>query len=355
MASYTYKSWETINLPNVNANTYFIILDHYVSTDPSNVTTGVIYSGLILKNYGIKNINEIISQHIMPKEISFTASGSTQEDNGMTKTFYVYYTSNDWASWTYDDITITYDWSYTSGDKTELSDPILNLIDYRQVFMYSAKADNPSGSTVIVKMNNSQIDTYTMTGTTVYNYVRRLDTISYPGEFTYAYSYDFFVDFTISNLPNQLVYGDIYALEINGRTYYITNTCYKYCLYYLNNLGGLDSLLFRGRELQSDKLSRLSYKSNYVAQSTDFYKKDYLTKINESWSLNTSFLTDLESGKMIQVMASNRLYLHDFDNDIIIPVNITNSSCDHKTYKNQGRKMATYEITVEASQPKFRI
>ena len=355
MASYSYRTWETINLPTVNTDTYFIILDHAASGDPSSVTTGVIYSGLIMKNYGIKNLNEILSQHIYPQEISFSASGYTQLDTEMTKTFYVYYTTDDWANWTNDDITITYDWSYTSGDKTELSDPILNLIDYRQIFVYSAKASNPSGSTVIVKMNNSQIDTYNMTGTTVYNYVRRLDTITYPGEFTYAYSYDFFVDAIVSALPDQLVYGNIYALEINGKTYYITNTCYRYCLYYLNNLGGWDSLLFRGRELQSDKLNRLSYKSNYVAGSTEFFKKDYLTKINEGWTLNTSFLSDLESGKMIQVMASNRLYLHDFDNDVIIPVNITNSSCDHKTYKNQGRKMATYEITVEASQPKFRI
>lgn len=355
MASYTYKSWETINLPNVNANTYFIILDHAASGDPSSVTTGVIYSGLIMSNYGLKNLNEILSQHINPKEISFSASGSTQEDTGMTKTFYVYYSINDWASWTNDTIDITYDWSYTSDDKYELSEPIFNIVDYRQYFMYSAMADNASGSTVIVKLDNSQIYTYNMTGSTVYNYVVKLDNLVYPGEFSYAYSYDFFVDATQESLAENFYYGRIYKLEINGRTFYITNTCYKYALYYLNNVGGWDSLLFRGREIQSDKLSRLSYKSNYVSQSINFYKKDYLTKINETWSLNTSFLTDLESGKMIQLMASNRLYLHDLNANKIIPVNITNSTCDHKTYKNQGRKMATYDITVEASQPKFRI
>jgi hypothetical protein len=36
-------------------------------------------------------------------------------------------------------------------------------------------------------------------------------------------------------------------------------------------------------------------------------------------------------------------------------VNVTNSSCDLKTYKNQGRKMATYNVEVSASQPKYRM
>ena len=103
MASYSYRTWETINLPTVNTDTYFIILDHAASGDPSSVTNGVIYSGLIMKNYGIKNLNEILSQHIYPQEVSFSASGYTQLDTGMTKTFYVYYTYNDWASWTNDE------------------------------------------------------------------------------------------------------------------------------------------------------------------------------------------------------------------------------------------------------------
>ena len=113
--------------------------------------------------------------------------------------------------------------------------------------------------------------------------------------------------------------------------------------------------LFRGKEIQTDKLTRLSYNKPYEANSTQYGKVNYLTKIEESWELNTSFLNDLQSSKMIHLLASNNLYLQDLNTGTITPVNITNSNCEHKTYKNQGRKMSTYTITVTNSQNKYRL
>ena len=51
----------------------------------------------------------------------------------------------------------------------------------------------------------------------------------------------------------------------------------------------------------------------------------------------------------------NRGYVIGLEEGYIAPVNITNSNCEHKNYRNQGRKMATYNIEVSASQPKYRI
>lgn len=348
MATYEYKTWETIELPIVTGDTYFIIYDHSTST-PGDDQTGIIYSGLILDGYRIIGIDEILSQYVYPQEISFNSTGHTQVDSTMYKTFYVYYTTDDWDTYTYDSITITYDWSYNSSAKSNLSDPINNLLDSRQIFMWSKKPSTPDVSTTItVSIDGIQQDQFNIAGYNTYNYIRRLTGFTFGGEFTYAYSYDFFVD---SSIPT----GNFSKLTIGGMTYYVTLTCNRYCLYYLNQIGGWDSLLFNGRELQSDKLSRLSYKKNYRAMTTDFFKVDYLTTINESWSLNTSYLDDIQSSKMINVLASNRIYLHDLQDNIIIPVNIINSTCEHKTYKNQGRKLPVYTLEVEASQEKFRV
>lgn len=347
MATYEKKSWETLNLPPVSGDTYFRILDHSVNTDPSEETSGVIYDGLILDGFGIQNLNEILSQYVNPTPISFISQ--LQPDNASHSIFYIYYTQNDWQTWTNDFVVINYDWSYRKEARSVLSDPIINLVDNRQFFVYTIKAGTPDTQTTItMKIGNIVVTSFQISGYTYYNLVQDLSTITYPGEFTYEYSYDFFVDSTVP------IYG-VNKITVGPSTYYVANTCYKYCLYYLNQYGGWDSLLFRGRELKTDDLSRLSYKKNYVAGTTDFHKVDYLTTIQERWSLNTSFLDNTESSKMINLMASNKIFIHDLEEGYIAPVNITNSNCEHKNYRNQGRKMATYNIEVSASQPKYRI
>lgn len=347
MATYEKKSWETLNLPPVSGDTYFRILDHSVNTDPSEETSGVIYDGLILDGFGIQNLNEILGQYVNPTPISFISQ--LQPDNASHSTFYIYYTQDDWQTWTNDFVIINYDWSYTNDARSVLSDPIINLVDNRQFFVYTIKAGTPDTQTTItMRIESIVVTSFQISGYTYYNLVQDLSTSTYPGEFTYAYSYDFFVDSTVP------IYG-VNKITVGPSTYYVANTCYKYCLYYINQYGGWDSLLFRGRELQTDDLSRLSYKKNYVAGSTDFHKVDYLTTIQERWSLNTSFLDNTESSKMINLMASNKIFIHDLEEGYIAPVNITNSNCEHKNYRNQGRKMATYNIEVSASQPKYRI
>ena len=141
MATYEKKSWETLNLPAVSGDTYFRILDHSVSTDPSSETSGVIYDGLVLDGFGIQNLNEILSQYVIPTPITFTSS--LQPDNASHSTFYIYYTQNDWTSWTNDTVIIVYDWSYSNDSSSVLSRPIINLLDNRQFLVYTIKSPDP--------------------------------------------------------------------------------------------------------------------------------------------------------------------------------------------------------------------
>lgn len=349
MASYAFSTWETMILQPVASDTQFIILDHRVSSSPELETTGIVYNGNILSGFRLTNLNEILSQWFKPVNITFTNGLDSDQEYYMS--FYIYYTTNNWTSFTYDVVTVTYDWSYglNSGDMTDLSYPISNLLDYRQYFVYSIYADEPM--TLTVNIGNTTIDTYSLTTSTKYNYVKLLSTISFPGEFNFDYSYDYLVN----KNANGLKQGDYYDLTINGQTYIVTKTCYNYCVYYMNQLGGWDSLLFEGKTIQSDKLSRLSYKTNYRSMSKDYNKVDYLTTIQETWQLTTAFLNDINSDKMEHLLSSNNVYLHDLNTGQIIPVNITNITCDHKTFKNQNRKLYSYTVEVSASQPKYRI
>lgn len=302
MATYNFKTWQTINLDAVANDTQFIILDHTSST-PQSETSGVVYSGNILAGFGLQNLNEIFAQYV--KCIPLGTTPTVQEDTEYSKTFYIYYSTDDWTTSTSDTVTVTYDWTYDTDTPTQLSNPINNLLDKHQYLVYSY-----------------------IEGSAKYNYVELL-----------------------SNRFTQTPY----EISTSVGTFKIDDTCYNYCIYYLNQRGGWDSLLFQGKTIQNDKLTRLSYKKNYVAQSTDFNKVDYLTTIQESWQLNTSFMDDINSEKIINIMSSNDLYLQDLSSTQLIPVNITNSTCEHKTFKNQNRKLYTYTIEVTASQPKYRI
>jgi len=338
MATFEYYTYETININAAHEDRYFLIFNHpFIGEDPSE-DYSYLYSGFVLAENKILNLNEILSQYVHPARLQFNASNYVQNSAEGHLRFWIYYTSNDWETWTYDTISLIYNWGYNKplDDSTYLyhgylSDPILSIVDYRQFLLCSRRANSPDASQIVrIYVDGSQITNFSMTGYNIYTYARKANTFG--------------------------VSGNGHTVTIGNQTYdIITDGCYRYCLYYANQYGGWDSMLFRGKELQKDSLSRLSYKKDYIVQSTDFHKVDYLTKINETWSLNTSYLNDIQSSKMINIMGSNELYLHDLETNRIIPVNITNTACEHKTYKNQGRKMSVYNLEISASQEKYRI
>lgn len=358
MATYTYNAWETMNLPVVSGDTYFRILRQSSST-PGETTIGVVFDGLILDGQRLTNLNEIISPYVKTDNLYFptgTDISSLTGDDEQNASFYIYYTQNDWQTYTYDVIQVTYNWTYETSLPYLRSYHPINILDYRQYFILSLK--NAFGSTsdiVSVNLENTNVDSFEISDATIWTYMLRLDQLTYPGAFSYAYSYDYDVDRTFM-LPG--TYNKFYVSDDErtfSHTYYVTNTCYKYALYYLNDMGGWDYMLFLGRELKKDDIKRLQYKKNYTAQSFDWGKVNYLAQINEKWELNTSFMNDTQSENLQPLFHSNKMFLQDLTNGKLIPVNITNTNVEHKTFKNQGRKLYTYTINLESAQDKFSI
>jgi hypothetical protein len=85
-----------------------------------------------------------------------------------------------------------------------------------------------------------------------------------------------------------------------------------------------------------------------------FATKKYLNVINTSYKLYTDWLTDDEASRMHHLLESTEVYLHNLEDDTIIPVNLTNSTCEYKTFTNNARRKFYYEINAELAQQKIR-
>lgn len=336
MANYTIFTFETLNLLTVDVDTDFAIY-RYATSTPGAMTTNLVFSGRIVAGYSLQHLDEILSQYVYTENLVYAASPYVIQDDEQRFTFYIYYSTDDWAHYSTDTVTVIYDWSYefepTAVRSTKSSIPI-NFMDPRQFAIQSMMSRDGSEEPVQVVLDSATIDNFTIDGTSTFTYFRPL-----------KFAID---DPTIEH-----------TLSIAGINYTVKPTCYNYALYYLNQWGGYDYMLFGGRELQTDNISRLSYKQKYVVNTPLFGQTDYQATIQRRWSFNTSWLNDTQAEKLKHLFSSNKIWLQDLTMDTklshIIPVNITNTSFEHKNWRNQGRKLYSYTIEVSASQPQFRV
>lgn len=230
---------------------------------------------------------------------------------------------------TYKPIGVINDWSYQYFPVKDdlLSDPINGLVSSKQYFVVSyLNINNP---TVTVDINGTEED---------------ISTTKKGG-----YNYLFF------GPDYELVCGNKITVTLgdNTLTYKVDDTK-KYCLYYCNARGGWDSLLIDGNTKKTDSLQSETYTKRVKPLNEEFGKTKYLNTITSNWTLYTGYLTDQQAGKMHNLLESTKVYLHKLDTDEVIPVVITSSNCEFKTYSNNGNKMFYYTIEVEESQNKIR-
>lgn len=134
----------------------------------------------------------------------------------------------------------------------------------------------------------------------------------------------------------------------------IKKTCAKYCLYYQNALGGWDSFLINGNDKRTDKITGYNYIKSVNNTTKEFGNKKYMNVIAPSYKLYTDWLDDDEASRMYHLLESTEVYLHNLEDDTIIPINLTNSNCEFKTFTNNGKKKFYYEINAELAQERIR-
>ena len=320
--------------------------DYRIESDNTEIYRGRCYS---FNNQCRFKLNDVCKNYLS-NSIQFSNNPWLEETDNK-KEFTVYVSTDNFTTESkYVDAIFWNDWSYEeyTGEAAHyLSNSIIPIVDRRQYFLFSGMFDS---GTVNTYTDTAVLDTTTFSGV-VKTYVKYVPDIvsNIRGEFTEAFNGDWLVWRSTDDVAE-------YTISYNNwKTYLVKNTCKKYCLYYLNARGGWDWLVIDGSEQKNYNYSRQTYTQNYDNTTLEAGKVNFRNDIQESWNLTTGYLTDTQSGQMFNLFGSVKVYLHNLETGKIIPVVITNTSQVEKTFRNQGRKLYNYTITVDNAQTKTRM
>lgn len=228
------------------------------------------------------------------------------------------------------------DWSYdTDPNNYMISDPIRKVIDNRQWFLYSYYKRVIDDSTA----KNA--------GYIIYYYAGDTSASFHIGDSSQTLLK---LKLTGYNKPKRIVVG---AYQERNE-FKVIDSCYEYCLYYVNAYGGWDSLLIQGNTLKSDNITSSYYMKNFNNNTNEFEKVKYNNVMTTKYQLYTDWFNDDEQSRLHHLLESTEVYLHNLVTDEILPVVITNNTCDWKTFSNNGKKMWYNTINVEVSQQRIR-
>ena len=231
------------------------------------------------------------------------------------------------------------DWSYNPNHDPltdGLAHPINGRVDARQAILYTALNEEALFADVTLKNG----DTFQV-----------IIPVAITADFNADYNDDFAKSlrsagsgtavFDLSEIPN------IDKVVIKGVEYKVANSCARYVLYYLNAYGGWDAFLIEGSHKELDQLTRESF--NRAGEQIN-----YRNEIKKTIELNTWWLSDAQSLKMHHLLNSTSVYLHDLQENEVIPVVLENTTTEYKTYLNQGGRLVNYKINVAYSHKRQR-
>lgn len=256
--------------------------------------------------------------------------------------------SDDGETWvTKDSIEFTNDWSYDFGyDPTTMgmSFPINGRVDSRMPIVWTG-----------FDVSEVTADIHFKDGTTAQ--------VIIPVELTADFNDDFNEDFSLSDrasgsgtaviLPS--AWDNVDKIVIDTSTFQVVTDCAKYALYYVNAYGGWDCLLIEGNTIESDSLKR--YTMEVVYDNRDISNrgiKNFVNEIDKMFTIHTGWLLGDQGKMMHHLINSTEVYLYDIAAGQMIPVIITNNTCEYKTFKNQGNNLVNYTLQARVAQNRIR-
>lgn len=152
-------------------------------------------------------------------------------------------------------------------------------------------------------------------------------------------------------------FSELEAIEVQstGATYRFVDTCARYALYYVNAYGGWDMLMMDGLDEERDELTR--HEATRVYDNGNAANRgtvNYVNEIQKSWTLRTGYLTDEQAGRMHHLLNSTQVYLYDISSAAFTPVVLSGTTTEYRTYRNQGRKLVSYEVEARLAQERMR-
>ena len=153
--------------------------------------------------------------------------------------------------------------------------------------------------------------------------------------------------------PN--AWSNVDRITIGRSTFKVVTECAKYALYYVNAHGGWDCFLIEGNTLEADSLKR--YTREMVYDNRDIQNRgiqNYVNEIDKVFTFHTGWLLDDQGERMHHLINSTDVYMYDIASQEMIPVIIPTTSCEYKTFKNQGNRLVNYTIQVQVAQNRIR-
>lgn len=266
-------------------------------------------------------------------------------------TFYIQKSTNGGTSWTaVGNVQFTYDWSYDYDYDVStmgMAFPITGKADVRQWIVYTAYNASQVSATIRYKDGTSATQTIQVAVGASFNTDFNSDfarSVRVAGSGTAVFSLA-----TWNNLK------PVKSITIGNATYEVVTDCASYVLYYLNAYGGWDSLLVEGNDMEHDAISRSIMAMEYDNRSIQNRgRRNYVNEIDKQFTLHTGVMTDAQSKAMHNLIESTNVYLYDIASDEMIPVIVTDTALQYKTYKNNGNRMVSYDINVEVAQDRVR-
>lgn len=231
-----------------------------------------------------------------------------------------------------------YDWSYDyTKDYTAtpiLSAPIVRSIPRNAPLIYTAT----SGTTYIELVDNSAYSR-------AFNSAFDVGSVSTLAAQSVANNIFNLAELATPSDKSVKIYGDDGSAPI---IYSLIDECRcRYMLYYLNAYGGWDFIPIEGKDKQTDSYTRNTFGQTYNNdQSRNRGLRNYRNDIARKWELHTLWIDDAGAQNMHHLLGSIDVYLYNLKEGVLHPVTIDNSSCEYKTYSNNGNELVSYDIEV---------
>ena len=150
-------------------------------------------------------------------------------------------------------------------------------------------------------------------------------------------------------------FGDVVAARIGSTSFKVVNKCNRYALYYVNAFGGWDSLLIEGNHSETDSLVRHERVVEYDNRdSSNRGRVNFANEIQKGMTLHTSWLLGDEASRMHHLLNATEVYLYDLEKRQMMPVVLTNTTTEYKTFKGNGRQLVNYAIEVAFANDRIR-
>ena len=328
---------------------YTVDLGNYEYRD-FRITCGsvVVYSGRAYRRPSRSTIsiriNDICADYLHNSLPGLTNAELTPVSSVVTFTVDTY-SGSAWG--TVDTVTFANDWSYdyshdpgTDG----MSFPIDGRLSPMQYLMYTTGGKDTFTATLTYRDGTKSV-------------------IVFPIKLYADYNADYNDDYSIqqrlfdsgTGVIDLSQYDGLASIDIEGRHYVVVDTCSRYVLYYVNAYGGWDSLVMEGTPQEKDSLTRHTVKKEYdnadvKARGTE----NYVNEIEKTWTLRSGWLTDSMASRMHNLLNATTAYMHDLQAGQVLPVILTGTASEYKTYRNQGNRMFNYEVEVQLAQERTR-